>query len=85
MRQAADKEQLTTLWDVPAGRSCTVKAFLDELPRDYQVRLSELGFLPGGEVQCELTPKLGAPHLYRVDNTVYSLDARVARQVLVQH
>jgi len=67
-----------TLWDLKQGASATVAGFSGSLQGDYRTRLSELGFHPGEQIACVLSPNLGAPKLYQVNNTVYSLDDSVA-------
>jgi Fe2+ transport system protein FeoA len=42
-----------------------------------------LGFHPGEHISCVLSPSLGAPKLYRVNNTVYSLDDSIASLIEV--
>jgi ferrous iron transport protein A len=44
----------------------------------------EFGFHQGEAVTCLLRPGFGAPRVYRVSNTVFSLDVEIARLVLVQ-
>lgn len=73
-----------TLWDLGAGSKATVANYTDALPSNYRLRLEELGFLPGSEVSCVMRPSLGAPRLYQLDNTVYSLDANIAKQLLIE-
>jgi Fe2+ transport system protein FeoA len=67
-----------TLWDLKQGTSATVQSFVSSLESSYRTRLSELGFHPGENISCVLSPSLGAPKLYRVNNSVYSLDDSVA-------
>ena len=69
---------MKTLWDLQQGEKCLVQGFSEALEESYRVRLMELGFHPGELVTCVQTPRLGAPKLYRVHNTIYSLDDRVA-------
>ena len=57
--------------------------FADELPAAYQPRRIELGFHPGEGVSCLLAPGLGAPRVFQVSNTVYSLDRELASRVEV--
>lgn len=72
-----------TLWSLAAGDRVQVVGFDAVLPEPYRVRLMEFGFHPGETVACLMTPGLGAPKLYRVSNTVFSLDNDVASHVLV--
>ena len=72
-----------TLWQLKGGDKATVTSYLPDLGENYRVRLSELGFHPGGEITCVLAPGLGAPKLYQVNNTVYSLDDNIATLIQV--
>lgn len=57
--------------------------FDSALPDAYRIRLMEFGFHPGETVSCLLSPGLGAPRVYRVSNTVFSLDREIAARVFV--
>jgi Fe2+ transport system protein FeoA len=72
-----------TLWDLKQGTSATVDSFCSGLQSEYRTRLSELGFHPGELIACVLSPRLGAPKLYRVNNPVYSLDDSVASLIII--
>ena len=67
-----------TLWDLSQGSSAEVSHYHPSVEENYQTRLSELGFHPGETISCVLSPRLGAPKLYRVNNTIYSLDDSIA-------
>lgn len=73
--------KMKTLWDLIQGEQCHVQGFREQLDNSYRVRLMELGFHPGELVTCVQAPKLGAPKLYRVHNTIYSLDDYIAKLV----
>ena len=47
-----------TLWDLKQGTSATVESFCAALQGDYRTRLSELGFHPGEQIACVLSPVL---------------------------
>lgn len=72
-----------TLWDLTPGASAKVSRFKSSIESGYCTRLSELGFHPGEQIACVLSPSLGAPKLYRVNNTVYSLDDSIASLIEV--
>ena len=72
------------LWSLKPGDCCDVIGFDDGLPEPYRVRLMEFGFHPGEVVECLINPGLGAPRVYRVSNTVFSLDAEIAHRVFVR-
>jgi Fe2+ transport system protein FeoA len=44
----------------------------------------EFGFYPGETVSCLQSPGFGAPKVYRVNNTIYSLDDEIADHILVE-
>lgn len=77
-------DSFINLWNVAAGQQCEVVGFEDALPEAYRVRLMEFGFHPGEQVTCLMMPGMGAPRVYRVSNTVYSLDRDIAEQVQVR-
>ncbi len=76
-------DSMQALWSLRAGQSGSIRGFADTINEAYRARLIELGFHPGETVHCVQAPGLGAPHAYRVSNTVYSLDDEVASQVLI--
>ena len=63
-----------TLWDLRQGSSAKVSSFKASIESSYRTRLTELGFHPGEQIACVLSPSLGAPKLYQDNNTVDSLD-----------
>lgn len=73
-----------TLWSLKAGDRCEILAFDDALDEKYRVRLMEFGFHPGEFVNCLQSPAFGAPKVYQVSNTVFSLDDEVASHVRVR-
>ena len=73
-----------TLWSLAKGQSAAIDGFDEGLREAYRVRLMELGFHPGESVSCLQAPALGAPRVYRVTNTVFSLDDDVAQYVRVR-
>ena len=73
-----------SLWTLKAGESCEILGYDDALAEKYRVRLMEFGFHPGEKVTCLQSPAFGAPKVYRVSNTVYSLDDEVADHVRVK-
>ncbi len=77
-------DSMKALWSLRAGQAGCIRGFSDSINEAYRTRLIELGFHPGETVHCVQAPGLGAPHAYRVSNTVYSLDDQVATQVLIE-
>lgn len=72
------------LWTLEKGQRGAIDGFDDGLRDAYRIRLMELGFHPGEQVSCLQAPSLGAPRVYRVANTVFSLDDEVAQHVRVR-
>ena len=73
-----------TLWNLLKGEQCSIQGFNPALDSNYCVRLTELGFLPEAVVTCQTAPKFGAPKLYRVNDTIYSLDDDITKFVDIQ-
>ena len=71
------------LWDLRAGESAQVTGFDEALSEAYQGRIMEFGFHPGTLVRCLLTPGFGAPRVYAISYSVFSLDRDVALAVFV--
>ena len=72
-----------SLWTLRAGDRCEILGYDDALADKYRIRMLEFGFHPGESVSCLQSLAFGAPKVYRVSNTVYSLDDEVAAHVLV--
>ena len=77
------KNSSTSLWSLRAGERCRIESFDDKLAESYRIRMMELGFHPGETVSCVQSPALGAPKVYRVSNTMFSLDDEVAAHIVV--
>lgn len=73
-----------SLWSLETGDHCEILGYDDALDEKYRIRLMEFGFHPGELVSCLQSLAFGAPKVYRVSNTVYSLDDEVASHVLVK-
>ena len=72
-----------SLWSLRAGESCRIEGYDEALAENYRVRMMELGFHPGETVSCVQSPAMGAPKVYRVSNTMFSLDDEVAAHISV--
>jgi Fe2+ transport system protein FeoA len=73
-----------SLWSLKTGDRCEILGYDNALDEKYRIRLMEFGFHPGESVSCLHSLAFGAPKVYRVSNTVYSLDDEVATHVLVR-
>lgn len=72
------------LWTLVKGQCAVIRGFASALPDTYRQRLTEMGFHGGERVTCLLRPAFGAPRVYRVSNTVYSLDEDIAAHILMR-
>jgi len=72
------------LWSLKSGDRCEILGYDNALDEKYRIRLMEFGFHPGETVSCLHAVAFGAPKVYRVSNTVYSLDDEVASHVWVR-
>jgi Fe2+ transport system protein FeoA len=77
------KNSSVSLWSLLAGERCRIEGFDNGLAENYRTRMMELGFHPGETVSCVQSPALGAPKVYRVSNTMFSLDDEVAAHIAV--
>ncbi len=73
-----------SLWSLSTGEQGRITGFDDALVDSYRVRLMELGFHPGEVVTCLQAPAMGAPKVFRVANTIFSLDDEVAAHIMVE-
>lgn len=73
-----------SLWSLKAGQRCEVLGYDQQLADNYRTRMMEFGFHPGETVSCVQSLAFGAPKVYRVSNTIYSLDEEVASHVQVR-
>lgn len=78
-----DVESEVALWQLGKGSNAVIIGFDGAMPAEYSSRLSEMGFHVGESVTCLLRPGFGCPRVYRVSNTVYSLDEDLAAYIRV--
>ena len=72
------------LWSLQSGDRCEILGYDDALDEKYRIRLMEFGFHPGETVSCLHAVAFGAPKVYRVSNTIFSLDEEVADHIQVR-
>jgi len=75
---------ITSLWSLKRGDQGQIIGFGTALADNYRVRLMELGFHPGERVSCLQAPAFGAPKVFRVANTIFSLDDEVAAHITIE-
>ncbi len=73
-----------SLWRLSKGQSCTIQGFDSRISESFRTRLTELGFRTGAVIQCTTAPRFGAPKLYKVANSIYSLERLIAELIKVE-
>lgn len=73
-----------TLWNLKKGESAKIIGFQKDLPNDYLTRLYDLGMLIDETIQCVLKPGLGAPSIFQIQNSIYSLDKNISDKIQVE-
>ena len=73
-----------SLWSLKAGEQGHITGFDTALAENYRIRMMELGFHPGELVTCLQAPAFGAPKVFRVANTIFSLDDEVAAHINIE-
>jgi len=81
---ALPTDRQTTLWQLKAGQLCRIIGLDNKLDPRYQERVLELGFRPHTEVECLRSSALGAPKVYRVSSSVFSLEDSIASCIQVE-
>ncbi len=75
--------QSSTLWDLKKGQSGMLTGFDPKLDSRYQDRVLELGFRPNSKISCLKNSAFGAPRVYQVNNSVFSLEDSIASCIFV--
>lgn len=70
-----------SLWQMAKGERSIILGYDSRLSESFKNRLTELGFRAGAVILCTMTPRFGAPKLYKVANSVYSLERQVAELI----
>ncbi len=84
LRQTEVQTSQINLWQLKAGQRCRIIGFDEKLDPRYQERVLELGFRPQTLVQCLRASALGAPRVYRVSSSVFSLEDSIASCIQVE-
>jgi ferrous iron transport protein A len=72
-----------TLWDMPKNSQATVTGLNDELLSHLQLRLNEMGFMPGEILTCMKRSPFNGPLVVQIQDCVYSLDKQLATSIKV--
>ncbi|MEZ4871708.1 MAG: FeoA family protein [Bdellovibrionales bacterium] len=71
------------LWTLEPNKSAVIRSIEAGVPESILHRLKELGFSAGHPVICLMQPSFGAPRVYQINQSVYSLDQDIAQCVQV--
>lgn len=70
-----------TLLELSKNEEAQIVGFSNKLSQSYMMRLRELGFREGEFVKCLKTPPMGAPRVFQICGSVFSMDTDVAREI----
>lgn len=74
---------IQTLWDLlPLDAACIVD-ISPLIDKSYRNRLHDLGFLVGEVVACVRRTPFQGPRLFKIGDSVFSLDRDIAQSVMV--
>ncbi|MEO5667945.1 MAG: FeoA domain-containing protein [Bdellovibrionota bacterium] len=71
------------LWSLRENQEAFIKDFCPSLLKHHQNRFIELGFRHGESVKCIKTPPFGAPHVFEVSDTVFSISKEDAVKIFL--
>lgn len=74
-----------TLLELCINQEAQITGFSTNLSTSYMTRLRELGFREGEFVKCVKTPPLGAPRVFQICGSVFSMETDVAREIELSH
>ncbi len=72
------------LWELPEHACGVIQSYDSNLPNSSLQRLRDLGFAEGEGVECIQRLPLGGPRVYRMGDSVFSLDRDIAIAVKVR-
>ena len=70
-----------TLLSLKTNQEVQISGFSSRISPEYVMRLRELGFREGEFVKCIKTPPMGAPRVFEVGGTVFSMESEVAKEI----
>jgi Fe2+ transport system protein FeoA len=78
-----DRMNALDLWSLQENQEALVKAFCPALPFPHRERFIELGFREGEAVKCVKSTPFGAPRVFEVCDTVFSVSKEDAKRIFV--
>ena len=73
-----------SLWSLKEGEAGVLSSYGPDLAGPWLRRLREVGFAPGETITCVTAPRFGAPRVYRVGTTFFSVEDQIARHLLIE-
>ncbi|MEZ4814751.1 MAG: FeoA family protein [Bdellovibrionota bacterium] len=73
-----------TLIQLSRNERALITGFSTKLSANYLTRLRELGFREGEFVTCLKTPPLGAPRVFEICGSVFSVESEIARECEIE-
>jgi Fe2+ transport system protein FeoA len=70
-----------SLLDLKVNEEGQIFSFSSQLSHDYAMRLRELGFREGEFVKCLKTPPMGAPRIFEICGSVFSMETEIAQKI----
>ncbi len=71
------------LWALAEKQIAILKSFCPSIAEHHRQRFAELGFREGEPVKCIQRTPLGAPRIFEVGSTVYSLSKEDAIRIFL--
>ena len=72
-----------TLWDMPKNSNAKIIGLNNALIASLQLRLNEMGFVPGEILTCMKRSPFSGPLVVQIQDCVYSLDKQLAEHIQV--
>lgn len=73
-----------TLWDLKQGQHARITGIAAEMEEVFQRRLEDLGFRAGETVMCSKKIPFGGPRVFRVGDSVFSVERSMALAVNIR-
>ncbi len=77
----SSSKKTRSLLDLKVNEEGQIFSFSSNLSHDYAIRLRELGFREGEFVKCLKTPPMGAPRIFEICGSVYSMETEIAQGI----
>ena len=69
------------LWELPEQKVAGVERFDDSLPKEFALRLNEIGIHRGSSIKCLKVVPFNGPRVYQISDGVFSLEKSAAERI----